>query len=465
LIGVKSLAVGYDAACAIIADGTVHCWGDTQVAKNVPNSGDQFTKISIGSDHACALTTSGLVRCWGANTYQQLAVPSGLSQVIDIVAYYASSCAATSDEIVCWGQKNPAVDSIPDELKDLKQVHMTNQTICAASSIGVKCWGNLSPLEGLDMNAVDPSSFKLASNGACYLKDGKAICGGFMGDYTPSPETLGSIKSVASYWGAIGLLTTNGVFVDGKKIAFTATNIEKIAMGSDFVCALSDGKVECSAQRDDREGFEPILPPDLEKVTDIKAAGHNLCVLSEKQLSCYASKDESALKPPSDLTDVSMFDVAAKHACAVTSGAKVLCWGDIGNPSIDLAAVTGLTTGDNQNCVISDGRVYCWGFSNVTSTLTNQTSPNPNLNVPFNVVEAESVWSVNSTCALTKAKGLVCWGPDEELEILSPPSVSSAEQFGLDKFYSWSIDRDSGRVTLGSGPQWGLVYQGLIPGQ
>ena len=77
-----------DYSCALLADGTVHCWGrnvwgqlgngtTTSAATPVSVSGiSTATAITAGNTQSCALHAGGTVRCWGNNVYGQLGNPT-----------------------------------------------------------------------------------------------------------------------------------------------------------------------------------------------------------------------------------------------------------------------------------------------------------------------------------------------------------------------------------------------------
>jgi alpha-tubulin suppressor-like RCC1 family protein len=85
----RAISVGGDefgggSTCAVLARGTVECWGDNEagqlgngsstdsaipvVAKGVANA----IAISVGGDHVCALRSTGVVECWGGNIFGEL---------------------------------------------------------------------------------------------------------------------------------------------------------------------------------------------------------------------------------------------------------------------------------------------------------------------------------------------------------------------------------------------------------
>ena len=97
----RAIAAGDRFTCAILADGTVRCWGmnaagqlglgDTlargdaggEMGANLPavdlGTGRTATAIAAGTRHACALLDEGSVKCWGANIDDALGQVTGLN--------------------------------------------------------------------------------------------------------------------------------------------------------------------------------------------------------------------------------------------------------------------------------------------------------------------------------------------------------------------------------------------------
>ena len=120
-----------DQTCAVLADGTVRCWGQLDCGPVVAAStSDSCTRVlapvtvpgistaiavATGETHACALLADGTIRCWGGNFEGQLGdptradspVPVGVPGIVDAVAVSSSrehTCALLADgEIRCWG--------------------------------------------------------------------------------------------------------------------------------------------------------------------------------------------------------------------------------------------------------------------------------------------------------------------------------------------------------------------------
>ena len=129
-------------SCALLADGTVWCWGENlwhqlgpkappsrvcDVGEAVPCSPNpvdiglsNVAAIATGGAHSCARLTDGTMWCWGANDRGQLGngtfsfssppvKVNKLKNVTAIAAGGAHSCALLADETVwCWGANSTA---------------------------------------------------------------------------------------------------------------------------------------------------------------------------------------------------------------------------------------------------------------------------------------------------------------------------------------------------------------------
>jgi len=123
-----SISVGSNDACAVLASGTIECWGSdgygelgngmTGYGSNVPTPVAGITNaigVSMSADNACAVLRTGEVMCWGKNTYGNLGdgttensdVPVRVTGITDATAVSAGrvgACAVlSSGGVDCWG--------------------------------------------------------------------------------------------------------------------------------------------------------------------------------------------------------------------------------------------------------------------------------------------------------------------------------------------------------------------------
>ncbi len=128
------IAAGGSHTCALNADGGVRCWGANDAgqlgdgtttsrskAQNTNISGvESAVAVVAGESHTCALIANGTVRCWGANNDGQLGVGSstagstkplpvpGIKTAIAIAAGSFHTCAILADgSVQCWGLNKP----------------------------------------------------------------------------------------------------------------------------------------------------------------------------------------------------------------------------------------------------------------------------------------------------------------------------------------------------------------------
>ena len=129
---VVALAAGAEGECAVLADGTAACWGANdhgQLGNGTVSSGPPYgsstpvavfgltnvVAITTAGSYACALLADGSLRCWGDNEDGTLgngttldstlpvAVP-GLTDIVSVSAGTEHACALAADGAIwCWG--------------------------------------------------------------------------------------------------------------------------------------------------------------------------------------------------------------------------------------------------------------------------------------------------------------------------------------------------------------------------
>jgi alpha-tubulin suppressor-like RCC1 family protein len=327
--------------------------------------------IATGDFHTCALSVTGTVKCWGRNDFGQLgdgtttdrSLPvsvSGLTGVVAISAGGNATCALTDKGgVVCWGDNrngglgdgSTTQRSHPVGVRGLDNgvmaIAVGSGNACALTTAGgVKCWG-ANPTgdlgDGTDQERHVPVGVVGLASGV------QAIAGG--GGHFLAITTDGTVKS----WGCNcagqlgnGTMTDSNVPVDvvglvGRTTAVTGGDVHS--------CALTAaGGARCWGQgsggRLGNNAGEPSLVPvdvvGLETgVRMIVAGGLSTCAVTAAggakcwgdnlygELGDNTSRDA---KTPTDvsslLSGLAAIDVGEEHACALTDGGGVLCWGD-----------------------------------------------------------------------------------------------------------------------------------------
>jgi hypothetical protein len=107
LTNVVDVSAGHRHFAALRGDGTVVCWGYTNMgATAVPPGLSNVIAISCGGYHTLALRRDGTVVTWGGSS-GVTSVPSDASNVVAIAAGYLHNVALRDDgRVVLWGETN-----------------------------------------------------------------------------------------------------------------------------------------------------------------------------------------------------------------------------------------------------------------------------------------------------------------------------------------------------------------------
>ncbi|HTD50714.1 MAG TPA: hypothetical protein VK771_08945 [Acidimicrobiia bacterium] len=335
------LAAGNGQSCAVLAAGTVKCWGlnrDGELGNGTTTSASRpvavtglggVRAVTAGDYHSCALLDNGTVLCWGYNFHGELgvnhngpalcsrrpgtagqacsttpvAVP-GLSGVSALAAGAYHTCALmTTGTVKCWGYNaegqlgNPSVktSSTPVDvvgLNGVRAIAAGGVSSCALLKIGsVKCWGhgyNQTPTAVAGLSGVDAISAGYYFACAVLASDTVKCWGsndfGQLGDgtFTRSPRPV----------------TVTGL-----------TGITAIGAGEDHACAVtSAGSVACWGF--DQWGQLGVRP----NVTPTTNCGDG-------------SPCHPIAVPVNRLAGVGAITGGFKHTCAVLKTGSVWCWG------------------------------------------------------------------------------------------------------------------------------------------
>ncbi len=110
---VQSFSVGNQHTCAVAADGSVRCWGDNSAGqlgdastqdRSVPTAVSGLdvavSSVGVGDVHSCAVTTGGDALCWGDNLFGQLGNGTSTSTLVPTPV---SGLSGNVDAIVAGG--------------------------------------------------------------------------------------------------------------------------------------------------------------------------------------------------------------------------------------------------------------------------------------------------------------------------------------------------------------------------
>ena len=439
-----SNSAGSEHTCALMTSGGMKCWGRDdrgQVGDNAPSIGGTPTPadvlglqvgiaaIAVQALSTCALSTTGKPRCWGDNSVGQVgdgttttpATPrltptrlsgSSASEIAMLALGESHTCALTlAGGVKCWGfndQGELGNNSIAQSLVPVDTSGLTSGvTYLAASKFhtcavttagGAKCWGqNTSGSlgDGTQLEKHVPTDVIGLASGVATMTVGS--------NHTCSLSKIGT----AMCWGGNNLgVLGNGNYsqqLTPAPVQQSTSTYAIISAGDTVTCALTlAGTMQCwGANNAGQLGDGTLLPvktnvpndvPGLAVISAMDAGGDHACVLTAGNgLKCWGSNLEGELgdgtktsphPSPSDVTGLTSGIVALSagtvHTCAVTSTGGAKCWGN------------------NFFAQLGDG------------STTGRLLPVDVVGLATGVTRIEA--GVGHTCALTIAGDVKCWG-------------------------------------------------------
>jgi alpha-tubulin suppressor-like RCC1 family protein len=480
--GLTQIAPGGYHTCAVTAGGGAQCWGwngygqlgtgvsaDSTVAIDVAGLAAGVVAVTTGSRHSCALMAAGTVKCWGDNFYGQLGggpplpsnVPVDVAGLVGIVAISAGSvhtCGLTATGgVVCWGNDSWGQLGGNNLGSGIVAIESGYQHACALTSGGaVKCWGaNYGGQLGIGFistNSAVPVDVSGLSSGVIAIGAGSV--------HSCAVVAGGGVKC----WGTnnVGQLgdgsTTNSLVpVDVQALSGVST----LALGEGHSCALTtaDG-VKCwGSAVVNGTTSNASVPVDViglaAAVTAIASGEYHSCALvAGGAARCWGANSFGGLgngiagrfARPVDvigLAGIAAIATGTDHSCALTSAGVVGCWGRnlygaLGNGTLDDAFIPVdvavgtpaivIRAGGHASCAVSwNGAVKCWGQ-------LGDALPQPT-DVPGLGSGVVDVALGNGfACALTSAGGVKCWGGNHAGQLgngSTMPSATPVDVVGL----------------------------------
>ena len=393
-----SVSVGGDGfACGLVADGSVHCWGRGAGAVS-PKGG--FSSLSAGVFAVCGIGAGGEIHCWGAERMGLLSPPAGGFTSVSVG--FDSSCGLRLDgQLACWGDGAPGW-SMPDGGFVAVSAYERGAACGLRTGGEVTCWGDESdrwtrpdgPVESVDLTA----------DYACGVRpSGKMTCWSHANNLRENSYHEQDVPPA-------------GVFVDSAVSDHFACGLRD---GGEVACWGSAAPPMCEVWRTCREFGDNGIPPG--PFTSIDAApGHRqgsswpvstVCgVRPDGRIACWGNRPPALRAPAGRFTAVH----AGTPPCAVSAGAKAVCWGPhelvdrLGAPPD--GAFTAVSASDMHACGLRpDGTATCWG-----SNTWGAAAPPPGR---FTAIDVDDYLS----CGIRADGEAACWGIPLEGEAPSGP--------------------------------------------
>jgi alpha-tubulin suppressor-like RCC1 family protein len=137
----QSIAVGDVHTCGVVTDGTLRCWGDRPDGVQQPPAGT-FSQVSVG-EGACALRADGSATCWGQSeaTGDPERQPPPISfRQISVAGNEVCGLEAATNKVRCWGKSPWNLGATPEG--EFTTVAAGENAVCALRPGGaVVCWG------------------------------------------------------------------------------------------------------------------------------------------------------------------------------------------------------------------------------------------------------------------------------------------------------------------------------------
>ena len=376
---------GRQHACALLADGTLTCWGDGPLGDNLPATPmpgvEDAVELTSANGHTCVRRQGGEVFCWGLNQYGQLGsgtyptadhwVDVAMDQAIGapgrcptdgvlalttpdvgiITTGDRSTVSVSADgEVSVWG--DTFVDGVQREpmalgLGGAVDVSVMSPLGCSVQTDGtVRCWGQKRMGTG-----ANPS---LYSNPIGMRP-------------TAVPAVLDAVKIESSQWSTCALRASGQVACwpgpDGRDVAMTVPNLSDVvdfSIGRGLWTVHADGTVQHRLQVWDEP--EPLV--GMSDAVEVSASYTLTCVrdmddgvfcgkpnepwsqwfVNAAQISvgnfdactrrnngtveCEVQKDGARTVMPNLIDAVHLSARSGVHRCAIRATGERVCWGE-----------------------------------------------------------------------------------------------------------------------------------------
>ena len=489
----------------VLVKGEAWCWGYNG-AGQLGNGGTADTSLPVkvsGLSNATALSLNGLgacavsggkAWCWGSGADYRLGSGTTTASLVPIevkgfplgkpvsgiAAGQSHTCATVGEaaEVYCWGNVGSATFTFATKVKDLQGVTALAagyQYTCAISAGTTWCWGlnsagqlgdgtTTTRGEPVAVNAtVAARDIAVGSSTTCILDaTGAAWCWGNNNSYQiGNGGTTNSLSPVA---------------VSGMPGGRPVT---AIAPGSTHTLAVSGGT------------FSPTVIPSVTD-EDLTLPVNGWGLNTSYQLAT-GNTSSSTIPVPANWVPgkkVSQVVAGGSHACALVEG-EAWCWGSgasyrLGNgttassgaPVKVAGAWTGkvarLSSQTDSTCALTDaGEVWCWGSNSGGQLGQGNTNPYTSP-VKVSLPAAATMVSVGNShaCAVVGDGDLYCWGynfykqsaPSSTATVNLPPTQVTGFPLSTPKVSAVAVGTNYTCAVVGEAAElycWGSNAAGL----
>ena len=319
--GVVDIAAGATHSCAVLADGSVWCWG-ARDGHRMGGTGDvsepvmlpdvnTAVAVAAGRHHTCIQTVLDEILCWGANSYGQVGeaqshevyppVQIGTGLRVETGTYH--TCVRRSPtETECWGRTWVGANSAqnPLLLPGVGHLVLGQHHTCYSTMGHLMCQGrNTNGQLGIGDNLWRESAVQITSTPMAALGAGaNHTCGS-----VPTGSQPGLLCWGSNEFGQLG-------------IPPGSDRLEPMWV-SVLVPQLLDAGLRHTCAK-----VSPLAGPML-------CWGHN----NRGQLGNGTVTTDFEILPVA-IPEVSYFDSGEEHVCAILPDQTARCWGDNRNGQI-----------------------------------------------------------------------------------------------------------------------------------
>lgn len=400
------VATDYHRSCAIVADGSVKCWGynyngvlgyDTRAATPAQVTGlaGPVSSLSAGRAHTCARLSDASVQCWGDGYEGRLGdgletdsptpvTVSGLEASM-VTAGRSHTCAlATNQTVWCWGGGDDGQLGNGDKDDSLVPVQVRMQP------------GN-AILDGVDhLDAGDDHTCAVRGGG---FKD--VLCWG-EGDYGQLGDGNSTATPRASAVALPAGVVPRKIAAGGEHTCVTTTTAAIYCWGAGWWGQLGHGSAP-ETHGNDKSTPELALHPA--RATEVIAAGSRHTCASEhagppliQRIRCWGNGEEGQLGDGTTNSRGTAGSFVRLDASPISSRAAI-------------------AAGAGQTCAVErlTRQLHCWGAGESgelgVGKFTDQPTP---VAVPgMTLVNALAAGSAHTCAARDSGAEVWCWGEGE----------------------------------------------------